>query len=69
MLLQEDARVKHVTNTSIKEERAVSPDLVLKQEPVSDLDMMVNMAAKSLFRTVTENGQEIIVTSSNNSGV
>jgi hypothetical protein len=65
--LQESARVKYVTtstNASIKEERAVSPNLVIKQEPVSgDSDVIpINTAVKSLpvFRTVTENGQEII---------
>ena len=61
--LQKYACAKHVTNASkaIKEERAVSPNLVLKQEPVSDgIPIMVNTAVKSQFRTVTENGQEII---------
>ena len=58
--LQEYARDKHVTDASNaikKEERADSPNLVIKQEPVSDV--LVNTAVKSLFRTVTENGQEV----------
>jgi hypothetical protein len=54
-------RVKHVTNASIKEERGVSPNLVIKKEPVSDLpvDVIPNTTV-TMFRTVTENGQEII---------
>ena len=62
--LQEHAHVKHVPNTSkaIKEEHAVSPNLDVKQEPMSDVIPigMVNTSVKSLFQTTTENGQEII---------
>jgi hypothetical protein len=54
-------RVKHVTNASIKEERGVSPNLVIKKEPVSDLPVdVISNTTVTLFRTVTENGQEII---------
>ena len=66
------ARVKHVADASnaikedpdaspslvIKKERGVSPNLVIKQEPMSNAVKTVE--EKSLFRTVTENGQEII---------
>ena len=40
-----------------KEERADSPNLVIKQEPLSDV--IINTAVKSLFRTVTENRHEV----------
>ena len=55
-IYKEYARDKHVTDASkaIKKERADSPNLVIKQEPVSDV------IVKSLFRTVTENGHETI---------
>ena len=60
MHLQESARDKHVYDASKaikKEERADSPNLVIKQEPLSDV--IVDTALKSLFRTVTENGREV----------
>jgi hypothetical protein len=57
--LQESTCVNHVANASIKEERAASPNLVIKQEPVSDGVIPIT-DEKSLFRTVMENGQEII---------
>ena len=59
--LQEHSRVEHVLNASkaIKEERASSPNLVIKQEPGIPA-ITVNTAMNPLFRTVTENGQEII---------
>ena len=40
-----------------KEECADSPNLVIKQEPLSNV--IINTAVKSLFRTVTENGHEV----------
>jgi hypothetical protein len=59
--LQLHTCVKHVTNASIKEERGLSPNLVIKKEPVSDLDVIPTGSINTaLFRTVTENGQEII---------
>jgi hypothetical protein len=63
--LQEYTRDKHVTDASkvtvIKEERAVSPNLVIKEEPMSDVvNLNAVTAEKTLFRTVTENGRELI---------
>ena len=56
---QKHTHVKHTLNMSkaIKEEHASTPNLVIKQELVSD---RINSAMNPLFQTVTENGKEII---------
>lgn len=57
--LKEYAHDKHVSDVSIKQERAVSPNLVIKEEPGAS-DVIANTTGNSLYRTVKENGIEIL---------
>jgi hypothetical protein len=57
--MEPSARVKHVPNASVAiKERALSPDLVIKQEPGIVTTNATN--SESLFRNLTENISEVI---------
>lgn len=58
----EPAHIKHIPNMSVAiKEHALPPDLVIKQEPVSDGIVATNtINSESLFQNLTENVPEVI---------
>ncbi|KAF9479178.1 hypothetical protein BDN70DRAFT_984560 [Pholiota conissans] len=57
---QENQRVERASvSTAIKKERDASPCLLVKQEPASDTPTF-GTATSSLFRSITENGHEVL---------